>query len=164
MKRLAAAIVSGLVFGFGLTISGMGNPAKVLGFLDVTGNWDPSLALVLAGATGVTILIFRLVLKRQQPVLDSKFHLPTRNDVDAALVLGAGIFGIGWGIAGFCPGPVYTTLLQGRWETWVFFVAMITGMAVFKFGSAYAASRRSHGGVGGQALAADRAGIQAVGP
>ena len=162
MKRLVTAIVSGLVFGFGLTISGMVNPAKVLGFLDVTGNWDPSLALVLAGATGVATMIFRLVLKRQRPVLDSKFHLPTRSDVDSKLVLGAGIFGIGWGIAGFCPGPAYATLLQGRWETWVFFVAMITGMAVFKLGGAYAASRRDNGGISGPALAADRSNVQAL--
>jgi uncharacterized membrane protein YedE/YeeE len=163
MKRLAAATVTGLVFGFGLTISGMGNPAKVLGFLDVAGNWDPSLALVLVGATGVTILIFRIILKRHRPVLDSRFHLPTRTDVDPALVLGAGIFGIGWGIAGFCPGPVYTTLLQGRWETWVFFAAMIAGMAAFKFGSAYVSRRRNEVGVTGPALAAGHGSIQATG-
>lgn len=146
MKQLVAAIVSGLVFGLGLIISGMVNPAKISGFLDIAGNWDPSLAIVLAGATGVTVLTFSLILKRQRPIFDSKFHVPTRADVDYILVLGAGIFGIGWGIAGFCPGPVYATLLQGRWETLVFFVAMIAGMAVFKFGSAYVASHRDRGG------------------
>jgi uncharacterized membrane protein YedE/YeeE len=142
MIQLAAAVVSGLVFGLGLAISGMVNPAKITGFLDVAGAWDPSLALVLAGATGVTVLTFRYILKRERPILDRDFHLPTRTDVDAMLVVGAGLFGIGWGIVGFCPGPVYTTLLMGRWETWVFFAAMIGGMAAFRFGSLVVASRR----------------------
>ena len=160
MKQLIATIVSGLIFGLGLTISGMVNPAKISGFLDIAGNWDPSLAIVLAAAAGVTALTFSLILRRQRPILDSKFHVPTRTDVDYMLVLGAGIFGIGWGIAGFCPGPVYTTLLQGRWETLVVFVAMIAGMAVFKFGSAYAASHRNRGGAARPVLAADGSDIQ----
>ncbi len=141
MIRLAAAVISGLVFGLGLAISGMVNPAKIIGFLDVAGDWDPSLAVVLAGATGVTMLTFRYILKRDQPLLDLQFHLPTRTDVDYMLVLGAGLFGIGWGIVGFCPGPVYTTLLMGRWETWVFFAAMIGGMVAFRFGSQAMISR-----------------------
>jgi len=143
MRRLAATIVSGLVFGLGLVVSGMVNPAKVRRFLDFWGDWDPSLAVVLACATGVTVLTFRLILKRARPILDSKFHVPTRNDVDYPLVLGAGTFGIGWGIVGFCPGPVYTTLLLGRWETLVFFAGMIAGMASFKLGAGLLARRRS---------------------
>jgi uncharacterized protein len=143
MMKLVVTVVSGLVFGLGLTISGMINPAKIAGFLDIAGNWDPSLALVLAGATGVTILTFSFILKRQRPILDSKFHVPTRTDVDFNLVLGAGIFGIGWGIVGFCPGPAYAALLEGRWEARVIFASMIAGMAAFRFGSAYAVSRRN---------------------
>ncbi len=142
MKRVAVAVISGLVFGLGLSISGMVNPAKILGFLDIAGNWDPSLGIVLAAAVGTTVLIFRLVLKRDTPLLDNQFHLPARTDVDSMLVLGAAIFGVGWGISGFCPGPAYTTLLQGRWETWIFFAAMIAGMASFRFGSAFVAGRR----------------------
>ncbi len=148
MKRLATAVVSGLVFGLGLAVSGMVNPAKITGFLDVAGNWDPSLAIVLAAATGTTVLCFRYILKRGRPLLDTEFHMPTRSDVDYSLVLGAGIFGIGWGIVGFCPGPVYTTLLMGRWEAWLFFAAMIAGMATFRVGSAFVANHR-----GGQAPA-----------
>lgn len=143
MIQLAAAIISGLVFGLGLAISGMVNPAKITGFLDIAGDWDPSMGLVLAGATGVTVLTFRYILKRERPILDKDFHLPTRTDVDSMLVVGAGLFGIGWGIVGFCPGPVYATLLMGRWETWVFFVAMIAGMASFRFGSLAMTSRRN---------------------
>ena len=145
MKRILAAIASGLIFSLGLAISGMLNPAKVTGFLDVAGNWDPSLAIVLACATGFTLLTFRLILKRERPILDVKFHVPTRTDVDYMLVLGAGIFGIGWGIAGFCPGPAYATLLLGHRETLVFFVMMISGMAAFKFGSLYVANLRHRG-------------------
>jgi len=141
MIQLAAAVISGLVFGLGLAISGMVNPAKIIGFLDIAGDWDPSLAVVLAGATGVTVLTFRYILKRDQPLLDLQFHLPARTDVDFTLIFGAGLFGIGWGIVGFCPGPAYTTLLLGRWETWVFFAAMIGGMASYRFGSLAVAGR-----------------------
>lgn len=143
MKQLAAAVVSGLIFGLGLAVSGMVNPAKITGFLDVAGNWDPSLAVVLAAATGTTVLTFGYILKQERPLLDREFHLPTRTDVDFMLVVGAGMFGIGWGIVGFCPGPAYTTLLMGRWETWVFFAAMIAGMAAFRFGGAFVANRRN---------------------
>lgn len=142
MKRLAVAIISGLIFGLGLVISGMMNPAKVIGFLDIAGNWDPSLAIVLAGASGITMLTFRLILKRQRPILDTKFHTPTRTDVDSTLVVGAGIFGIGWGVVGFCPGPVYATLLLGRSAPLVVFVSMIAGMTAFKCGNAYVAHLR----------------------
>ena len=144
MIQLAATVISGLIFGLGLAVSGMVNPAKITGFLDIAGDWDPSLALVLAGATGVTVVTFRYILKRERPILDRDFHLPTRTDVDSGLVVGAGLFGIGWGIVGFCPGPVYTTLLLGRWETWVFFAAMIAGMVSFHFGSLAFTSHRDN--------------------
>ena len=133
MKALAAAILSGLVFGLGVTISGMNNPEKVLDFLDVAGNWDPSLALVLAAATGTAGLSFRYILKRRCPIFGTKFHLPLSNDIEFRLVLGAGIFGIGWGIVGLCPGPAFTTLLLGRWEAYVFLAAMIAGMICYQW-------------------------------
>jgi len=140
MKRLAATVVSGLVFGLGLTISDMINPAKVIAFLDVAGNWDPSLALVLLGATGVTTLTFKFILKRERPILDSNFCVPNSSDVNYKLIAGGAIFGSGWGIVGLCPGPAYTTLLLGRWETYVFFAAMIAGIAAYRFSNAFIVS------------------------
>jgi len=147
MKRLVTALLSGLVFGLGLTISGMGNPAKVLAFLDITGVWDPSLAFVLAGAAGLSALAFGHVLKRERPILAPKFNMPVNNDVDVRLVVGGGLFGIGWGLVGFCPGPVFTTLLLGRWESYVFFAAMIAGMAIYQVANAYGAGRSIRGGI-----------------
>jgi len=128
MKALAVALIAGLVFGIGLTISDMINPARVLAFLDVSGAWDPTLALVLLGATGVTALGFRMILRRQRPMFGSQFRLPSRKEVDVPLVWGAGLFGIGWGMVGLCPGPAFGVLLLGHWETYVFFPAMIAGM------------------------------------
>jgi uncharacterized protein len=133
MRLLVAAILSGLVFGLGVTISGMNNPEKVLDFLDIAGNWDPSLALVLAAATGIAGLSFRYILKRRCPIFGTKFHLPLSNDIEFRLVLGAGIFGIGWGIVGLCPGPAISTLLLGRWQAYVFLAAMIAGMICYQW-------------------------------
>lgn len=105
MARILAALLSGVLFGLGLAISGMTDPAVVLGFLDLFGNFNPALMFVLGGAVGTTLLAFRLVLRRPAPLLEDKFQLPTRKDIDARLVIGAGLFGIGWGLAGYCPGP-----------------------------------------------------------
>lgn len=105
MARILAALLSGVLFGLGLAISGMTDPAVVLGFLDLFGNFNPALMFVLGGAVGTTMLAFRLVLRRPAPLLEDKFQLPTRKDIDARLVIGAGLFGIGWGLAGYCPGP-----------------------------------------------------------
>jgi uncharacterized protein len=118
----------GLLFGLGLIISGMVNPAKVLNFLDITGTWDPSLAFVMGGAVIVTFIGYKLVLKRKQPVFDSVFHLPTKNDIDNRLVTGAAIFGIGWGLAGFCPGPAFTAFGTGQTGAVIVVLAMIVGM------------------------------------
>ena len=118
---------AGFVFGIGLWISGMANPKKVLAFLDVTGYWDASLALVMAGAVAVTLVFFRLVLKREKPALAEKFELPTRKDIDLPLVAGAAIFGIGWGIGGYCPGPALTALSNLALEPLVFVAAMLAG-------------------------------------
>jgi uncharacterized membrane protein YedE/YeeE len=132
VKALAAAGAAGFVFGIGLWISGMANPRKVIGFLDVTGAWDASLAFVMAGAVAVTLIAFRWVLKRGKPLLESSFQLPTKKDIDAPLVAGAAIFGIGWGIAGYCPGPAITALTTLAWETVVFVAAMIAGGVLHK--------------------------------
>ncbi len=105
MARVLAALLSGVLFGLGLAISGMTDPAVVLGFLDLFGDFNPALMFVLGGAVGTTMLAFRLVLRRPAPLLEDRFQLPTRKDIDARLVIGAGLFGIGWGLAGYCPGP-----------------------------------------------------------
>ena len=120
----------GLIFGVGLVISGMVDPAKVLNFLDVTGSWDPSLAFVMAGAIAVTVIGYRVILVRPKPLFALGFQIPTRREIDARLVLGAGLFGVGWGLAGFCPGPALTALGLGAPGTLAFVPAMLAGMAV----------------------------------
>lgn len=131
----------GLVFGLGLVIAGMSDPAKVLNFLDLaaipSGGWDPSLAFVMAGAIAVTFIGFRLVLRRKQPIFGGKFHLPTATDIDARIIVGPAIFGVGWGIAGFCPGPAFTAMTIGGSPALIFVAAMLAGMA----GARWLASR-----------------------
>ena len=126
-QRGIAAIVSGIIFGLGLAVSQMINPEKVVGFLDVTGNWDPSLALVMGGAVVVTFIAFRLTKKRQAPLFDTMFHKPAKSRIDAPLVIGSAIFGIGWALSGYCPGPGIATLVTGSTEAFVFIAAMIAG-------------------------------------
>jgi uncharacterized membrane protein YedE/YeeE len=118
----------GLLFGAGLVVSGMSDPAKVLNFLDLFGTWDPSLAFVMGGAVLVTFLGYRLVLARGEPIVGSRFHLPTRNDIDGRIVAGPAIFGIGWGLGGFCPGPALSALGLGATGTLAFIPAMVLGM------------------------------------
>ena len=118
----------GLLFGAGLVVSGMSDPAKVLNFLDLFGTWDPSLAFVMGGAVLVTFIGYRLVFARGEPIVGSQFHLPTRSDIDARIVAGPAIFGIGWGLGGFCPGPALTALGLGAPGTLAFIPAMILGM------------------------------------
>jgi uncharacterized membrane protein YedE/YeeE len=118
----------GLLFGLGLVISKMINPAKVLGFLDIFGNWDPSLALVLGAAVGMSTFGFRIARLRNRPLLAPEFKIPTRTDIDLRLVCGAAIFGVGWGLVGFCPGPSLTALSCGMWQVATFVVAMAAGM------------------------------------
>lgn len=118
----------GLLFGVGLVVSGMADPAKVLNFLDLFGTWDPSLAFVMGGAVIVAFVGYRLVLARGEPIVGGSFHLPTRNDIDARVIAGPAIFGIGWGLGGFCPGPALTALGLGASGTLAFVPAMIIGM------------------------------------
>ena len=122
--------IAGLLFGFGLLISGMADPAKVLNFLDVLGTWDPSLAFVMAGAVAVTIVGYRAAFRRPAPLLTQRFHLPTATAIDRRVVLGAAIFGIGWGLTGFCPGPAIVSIPLLAQGTMVFVPAMLAGMAI----------------------------------
>ncbi|UPK24896.1 DUF6691 family protein [Bradyrhizobium sp. 195] len=129
--------VIGLIFGLGLIVSGMSDPAKVLNFLDIggipTGTWDASLAFVLAGAVAVTFIGFGRVLRRAHPFFAERFYLPTRRDIDSRIVAGPAIFGIGWGLAGFCPGPALTALGFGSSSAFIFVAAMCAGMVLARF-------------------------------
>lgn len=123
-----AGFFCGLLFGLGLVLSGMSDPAKVLNFLDLAGSWDPSLLFVMAGAAGTTFVGYRLVWRRKAPLLAQRFELPTRTSIDRRLVLGAALFGIGWGLSGFCPGPAWTALPLLAPGTLVFVPAMLVGL------------------------------------
>jgi len=131
--RLLSTFLCGLLFGTGLIVSGMINPAKVIGFLDIFGQWDPSLAFVMAGAVAVTFVGYRFVLKRNQPYFATDFSLPTRTDIDVRLFAGPVLFGTGWGLVGLCPGPAIAAFSAAPNSTWVFFVSMVIGMALMKF-------------------------------
>lgn len=140
MMRSVGGLMAGLMFGAGLSISGMINPAKVIGFLDLAGNWDPSLAFVMLGGVLVTAVGYRIVLRRGQPIFEPGFSLPTRRDVDPSLLLGAGIFGVGWGLGGYCPGPALAGLGFGRVETFAFVAAMVVGMVAARRSGSYFSS------------------------
>ncbi len=129
---LLASLLSGLVFGIGLIVSGMANPAKVLGFLDLAGAWDPSLAFVMAGAIAVGIGAFAIARRRTVSLLGAEMRLPTARHIDRRLVLGSLLFGAGWGIAGFCPGPALVALGAAQPKALIFVTAMLAGMAIFE--------------------------------
>ena len=133
MLKMLVNLFAGTLFGLGLSISGMVNPAKVIGFLDFAGDWDPTLVLVFGGALLVTIPAFRSILRRPRPVLADEFDLPIKKDVDSRLLAGAAIFGIGWGLAGLCPGPAVTALASGLLPVFAFVAAMVAGMAIYKW-------------------------------
>jgi uncharacterized membrane protein YedE/YeeE len=129
---LLTAFIAGLLFGSGLILSGMSNPAKVLAFLDVTGQWDPSLLFVMVGAILVAAIAFRVGGARARTVFGGTIHMPGAARIDGRLVLGAIVFGVGWGLVGYCPGPALTSLGVGGWPTLLFVAAMIAGMTVFE--------------------------------
>jgi uncharacterized protein len=133
MQKNLLALLSGLLFGLGLAISQMISQKKVIGFLDLFGNWDPSLAFVMGGAVGVTALLFRFVLRRPNPVFADKFYIADKNNLDAPLIIGSALFGIGWGLAGYCPGPAFASLAIGRLETFMFVAALIAGSLAAKY-------------------------------
>jgi uncharacterized protein len=129
IARITVALLSGALFGYGLSLSGMVDPARVLGFLDIaSGHWDPSLMFVLGGAVCVAFIAVAIQRRLPKPVLDTQFHIPERTDIDARLVGGSVLFGIGWGLAGFCPGPALSALTTGLTPVLLFIAAMIAGM------------------------------------
>lgn len=131
-KHIISAFLVGLLFGIGLILGGMTNPAKVIGFLDLFGRWDPSLALVMGGAITVGLLAFGIAGGRPTSLLGEPMRLPTRNDIDKRLIIGSLVFGAGWGLAGFCPGPALVALGTGSIKATVFVASMLAGMAIFE--------------------------------
>lgn len=127
MNRIIIALISGILFGAGLVLSEMVNPVKVQGFLDLFGNWDPSLVLVMGGAVGVTLVTSRFILKRPTPIFADRFYMAMKSTIDARLVLGAVLFGAGWGLAGYCPGPGLLNAMINPTEAIVFIPALIIG-------------------------------------
>ncbi|MEL0083094.1 MAG: DUF6691 family protein [Gammaproteobacteria bacterium] len=127
MGKLLSAALAGALFGAGLTLAGMVNPLKVLNFLDLAGDWDPSLALVMGAGLAVTLISFRWVLARPQPIVAAQFNLPVNKQIDSRLLAGAALFGLGWGLAGYCPGPAIAALSFGTSEPWIFVAAMLAG-------------------------------------
>jgi hypothetical protein len=132
MNILVGAFVSGLIFAIGLGLGGMTQPAKVTAFLDFAGNWDPSLAFVMGGAVLVYAPLYHLIRRRSTPLFASTFSVPTRTDLDPRLLGGAALFGIGWGLGGFCPGPAVTSLASGHISVVTFVASMLAGMYLFK--------------------------------
>lgn len=128
MKTALVSLIAGLLFGAGLALGGMTDPGKVIGFLDVAGNWDPSLGFVMGSALLITFPVFAWVRRNAKPLFAERFQLPTKRDLDPQLLIGAALFGIGWGIAGLCPGPAIANLAAGSPQILLFVVAMVGGM------------------------------------
>ena len=126
------SLISGVLFGFGLAISNMINPAKIAGFLDITGNWDPSLAFVMGGAVFVTAVTFRVILNRPAPMFANKFELPSKVDLDGKLIFGAAIFGIGWAVSGLCPGPAISSIIFLDENLLIFISTLLLGSFIGK--------------------------------
>jgi len=143
MKPLSA-LLAGVIFGLGLILSGMTNPAKVIGFLDIFGTWDPSLALVMGGAIFVGLFAFCYAKTRSRSILGASMQLPANQQLDRRLILGAITFGVGWGLAGYCPGPALASLLTGGIKPVVFTLGMLAGMAIFTLLERYTASAKSN--------------------
>ena len=131
--RVALAVVCGVLFGVGLVVSDMINPARVLAFLDVAGDWDPALAFVMGGALIPSAAAYLIRRRLDKPLLDERFHVPTNRRIDGALIGGAAIFGVGWGLVGLCPGPTLAALVSGKWQAFLFVAAMIAGMAAYRY-------------------------------
>ena len=131
--RIASSFVIGLIFGLGLVISQMINPDKIIGFLDLAGNWDPSLLVVMGTALATTFVGYRLVFMRSRPIIENEFQIPSNTTIDKALLIGSGIFGIGWGLAGLCPGPGITAAALGGVAPWAYIAAMLAGIWARRF-------------------------------
>ncbi len=133
MSQMLSSFIIAALFGFGLSVSQMINPARVLAFLDLAGSWDPTLLFVMAGALSVTVTTFPLILRRRQPALGGQFSMPVKSKIDAPLVSGAALFGVGWGLAGFCPGPALAGLASASPGVFIFVVAMMAGQGLVSF-------------------------------
>jgi uncharacterized protein len=131
-KHLVSALLVGLIFGIGLILGGMTNPAKVIGFLDLFGNWDPSLALVMGGAVAIGLVAFRIAGGRPTSLIGEPMRIPTNSDIDRRLIVGSLVFGAGWGLAGFCPGPALVAFGSGSLKASIFVAAMLAGMGMFE--------------------------------
>jgi len=143
MRHALPGLVVGTLFGAGLALSGMTNPARVLGFLDVAGDWDPTLALVLGAALVPSALAYLLVVRMKRPVMAEEFCIPQNRTIEARLLAGGGLFGVGWGLVGLCPGPAIAGLVANAWQSWTFVAAMVAGMAVHRFHADLRDHRRS---------------------
>lgn len=130
-SRILVSIACGILFGVGLVISDMVNPARVLAFLDIAGSWDPSLAFVMGGALIPSSIAYAIKRRRVRPLFDTQFHVPTSRRIDRSLISGAVLFGLGWGLVGLCPGPAIASLTTGRWEVVLFAAAMLVGMLAY---------------------------------
>lgn len=128
MRNLIAALMTGIIFGAGLALSDMVNPARVLAFLDLFGAWDPTLAFVMGGALVPSAIAYVITRRMPKPLFHAAFHIPENRAVDRQLLVGGAIFGIGWGLVGYCPGPALAGLVLGAWQTWLFAAAMLVGM------------------------------------
>ena len=129
---LVASLISGVIFGLGMAISGMTNTEKVQGFLDLAGDWDPTLAFVMVGGILVTFIGYPIIFRKDTPLFSDLFHLPTKKEINKPLLIGASLFGIGWGLVGYCPGPVIAGISYGYSSTFVFIAAMLAGMFITK--------------------------------
>ncbi len=141
MIRIVGALAIGLLFGVGVSVSGMINPAKVLGFLDFAGNWDPTLGLVMLGALIAAVPGYALARRLDAPLSNARFQIPTTRHIDLPLVAGALMFGVGWGLVGFCPGPAIAAVATGLQDVLIFFAAMVAGMGLFRV---FTLLRREH--------------------
>lgn len=140
MRHIVPGILAGLLFGAGLTLSGMVDPARVLSFLDIAGPWDPTLAFVLGAALVPSALAYVLVRRMKRPIMADEFCIPQNRSIEARLITGAALFGIGWGLVGLCPGPAIAGVVFGHWQSWLFVGAMIAAMWVERL---YSDLRRS---------------------
>jgi uncharacterized protein len=127
-----SSFVAGLLFAAGLGIAGMTQPQKIISFLDITGRWDPSLMFVMGGALAVHLISYRLITRRKSPLFDNSFHIPNRTDIDFKLIGGSALFGIGWGLSGYCPGPAVVALTAPGTLIFAFFLSMLGGMIIFE--------------------------------
>ncbi len=132
MRIPVASLATGILFGAGLAVSDMINPARVLGFLDLAGNWDPSLAFVMGGAIIPMVIAYALSRRMRTPLFDKSFFIPENRVMDSRLLIGASLFGVGWGFVGFCPGPAIAGLVLGMWQPWLFVAAMLGGMLIHR--------------------------------